>query len=76
MKVYWWHDGTFGELDILRLSEIEQVASPVPIHAQVYAPGSQFHWYHLNARNRVANVPVGACSELRAMLLLQGIPCQ
>lgn len=72
MNVHWWHEGKSGELEVPFIRAIEQVGSPVPIHAQMYIP-HYGQWYHLNTRNRVVPVPVGACPELRAMLLLMGI---
>lgn len=81
MIAYWYHEGKVDELEFTSLSHLTHFISPTPINAQLYVPkqigqwgGPINQWYQVNARNRLVPVPIGVCGELRAALLIMGIP--
>jgi hypothetical protein len=82
MIAYWYHDGKMSELEAISLNQLTAFSSPIPINAQLYVPQQPAfgqakllnQWYQVNARNRLVPVPIGVCKELRANLLLLGVP--
>lgn len=82
MIAYWYHEGKVNEFTFNYFPQLTTFTSPIPLHAQLYIPdnGAPWarsnpanQWYQVNARNRLVNVPMDACKELRAALLLMGV---
>lgn len=80
MIAYWYHEGEVNELTFSSPTRLTSFDSPIPINAQLYIPHHPDfplllnRWYQVNARNRLVPVPIGVCGELRAALLIMGIP--
>ena len=77
MKVYTYYKGEFKELHINRLGQLGTFFCPVPCGTQIYlgySPRVTSNWYVMTSKNRIAAVPIEECNELRAAMLLQGIP--
>ena len=77
MKAYTYYKGEFKELHINRLGQLGTFSCPVPCGSQIYigdSPWVTLNWYVMNSKNRMDAVPIEECNELRAAMLLQGIP--
>ena len=80
VKTYWYsrRSGLFGECEIPYSSFIISEQHGIPNDTQVYVSSSQEfvgRWYYITPSRSLMVVNVERCKELRAFLLLQGIPC-
>ena len=77
MKVYTYYKGEFKELHIDSAGELDFYSHPDPCGSQIYfvnSPWVTLDWFVMNSKNRIVAVPIEECNELRAAMLLQGIP--
>ena len=77
MKVYTYYKGEFKELRINSVGELGSFSCPVPWGSQIYivnSPWVTLDWFVMNSNNRIVAVRIEECNELRAAMLLQGIP--
>lgn len=80
VKAYWYNKttGTHGECEIRGITSLHYPVHPIPKGSQVYLPPltslSNGLWLFLSWQGVPINWGIEQCKELRAVLLLQGIP--